>query len=106
MQPCLSSALALSAALDMLPPLPAHLSQKPLSPYHSTHLSISLQRGVVCPQSKTPQLEDTCKSIFKGRRGEGGSEQVVSTPHARRLIHAFSPSHLRTKGAGALPISI
>ena len=100
MQPFLSSSvLALCSALDMLPALPAHPSQRPLSPHHSIHLSISLQRGIVCPQSKIPQLKDTCKSIFKGSRGEGASEQVVSRPprHARRHIHAFSPSHPRTR---------
>ena len=81
MQPFLSSSvLALCSALDMLPALPAHPSQRPLSPHHSIHLSISLQRGIVCPQSKIPQLKDTCKSIFKGSRGEGASEQVVSPP--------------------------
>ena len=99
----LSSVLALSSALDMLPALSAHPSQKPLSPHHSIHLSISLQRGVVCPQSKIPQLKDTCKSIFKGSRGEGGSEQAVSPLHARRLLHAFSPSHLRTRGQVLFP---
>lgn len=99
MQPFLSSSvLALSSALDMLPALPAHPSQGPLSLHHSIHLSISLQRGVVCPQSKIPQLKDTCKSIFKGSRGEGASKQVVSSPSMPEATYMHSA--LLTPGLG------